>query len=141
MEAADLVLMRPTDLMDIPAALHLTRSIFRRIKLNLGWACVYNLIGLPVAMGFFLPLGFHMHPMFAGFAMACSSVSVVVSSLLLKFWKRPRWMEDEERKGSGKALVRWMMGGGVVGWFREMVSKKRVKEEDGYVPLQNVEVV
>jgi len=141
MEAADLVLMRPTDLMDIPAALHLTRSIFRRIKLNLGWACVYNLIGLPVAMGFFLPLGFHMHPMFAGFAMACSSVSVVVSSLLLKFWKRPRWMEDEERKGSGKAPVRWMMGGGVVGWFREMVSKKRVKEEDGYVPLQNVEVV
>lgn len=141
MEAADLVLMRPTDLMDIPAALHLTRSIFRRIKLNLGWACVYNLVGLPVAMGFFLPFGFHMHPMFAGFAMACSSVSVVVSSLLLKTWKRPRWMDDEERKGGGKAPVRWMMGGGLVGWFREMVAKRRVKEEDGYVPLENIEVV
>lgn len=141
MEAADLVLMRPTDLMDIPAALHLTRSIFRRIKLNLGWSCVYNLLGLPVAMGFFLPLGFHMHPMLAGFAMACSSVSVVVSSLLLKFWKRPRWMDDEERKGTGKAPLRWMMGGGFVGWFREMVAKRRVKEEDGYVPLENIEVV
>ncbi|KAG6035813.1 hypothetical protein E4U41_005911, partial [Claviceps citrina] len=89
MEAADVVLMRPTDLMTIPAALDLTRTIFRRIKLNLGWACVYN-VGLPVAMGFFLPLGLHMHPMMAGFAMACSSVSVVLSSLLLKFWKRPR---------------------------------------------------
>ncbi|KAJ3501712.1 hypothetical protein NM208_g16881 [Fusarium decemcellulare] len=56
MEAADLVLMRPNDLMDIPAALNLTRCIFRRIKLNLAWACMYNLIGLPIAMGFFLPM-------------------------------------------------------------------------------------
>ncbi|KAF4987403.1 hypothetical protein FDECE_15446 [Fusarium decemcellulare] len=55
MEAADLVLMRPNDLMDIPAALNLTRCIFRRIKLNLAWACMYNLIGLPIAMGFLLP--------------------------------------------------------------------------------------
>ncbi|KAG4221609.1 Copper-transporting ATPase, partial [Phytophthora cactorum] len=44
MEAADVVLMRPNDLMDIPAALHLARTIFRRIKINLTWACMYNLI-------------------------------------------------------------------------------------------------
>ena len=140
MEAADVVLMRPTDLMDIPAALHLTRSIFRRIKLNLAWACVYNMIGLPVAMGFFLPLGFHMHPMFAGFAMACSSVSVVVSSLLLKLWRRPKWM-DEAAQGQAGKRIRWMSGPGILGWFREMVGRKRAKDGEGYVPLENLETV
>ncbi|OAQ76035.1 heavy metal translocating P-type ATPase [Purpureocillium lilacinum] len=139
MEAADVVLMRPTDLMGIPAALHLTRTIFRRIKMNLAWACLYNLVGLPVAMGFFLPLGFHMHPMMAGFAMACSSVSVVVSSLLLKLWRRPRWMEEAEAEQKGTRL-RWATGSGIVGWAREMLSmRKRRKGEEGYVPLQNLE--
>lgn len=85
MEAADIVLMRPNDLMDVPASIQLARSIFNRIKLNLSWACAYNVIGLPFAMGVFLPFGWHLHPMAAGAAMAASSVSVVVSSLLLKF--------------------------------------------------------
>lgn len=138
MEAADVVLMRPTDLMDIPAALHLTRSIFRRIRLNLAWACVYNMVGLPVAMGFFLPLGFHMHPMIAGFAMASSSVSVVVSSNLLKFWTRPRWMDEAAQEKQGKPL-RWMRGSGLLGWFREMVGGKRAKDGEGYVPLRDLE--
>ncbi|KAF5026566.1 hypothetical protein F66182_1355 [Fusarium sp. NRRL 66182] len=137
MEAADLVLMRPTDLMDIPSALNLTRCIFRRIKLNLAWACMYNLIGLPIAMGFFLPLGFHMHPMMAGFAMACSSVSVVVSSLLLKSWKRPRWMDEATAEPRGG--LRWRGGRGIVGWVREMLGKRRVKQDQGYVPLANLE--
>ncbi|EHL02172.1 putative Copper-transporting ATPase 2 [Glarea lozoyensis 74030] len=52
MEAADVVLMRPNDLMDIPASIQLARSIFNRIKLNLVWACAYNVVGLPFAMGF-----------------------------------------------------------------------------------------
>ena len=97
MEAADIVLMRPDDLLNVPAALSLARTIFRRIKLNLGWACLYNLIGLPFAMGFGLifPGGIMLPPMAAGAAMACSSVSVVCSSLLLKFWKRPKWMTVE----------------------------------------------
>ncbi|KHN96870.1 ATPase, P-type, heavy metal translocating [Metarhizium album ARSEF 1941] len=137
MEAADVVLMRPTDLMSIPAALHLTRSIFRRIKLNLAWACLYNVVGLPVAMGMFLPFGLHMHPMMAGFAMACSSVSVVVSSLLLKFWKRPQWMDDAEAEQRGR--LRWVSGSGVVGWAREMLGRARHQGDEGYVPLQNLE--
>ncbi|KAK8927647.1 Copper-transporting ATPase [Metarhizium anisopliae BRIP 53293] len=137
MEAADVVLMRPTDLMSIPAALHLTRTIFRRIKLNLAWACIYNVVGLPVAMGMFLPVGLHMHPMMAGFAMACSSVSVVVSSLLLKFWKRPQWMKDAEAEQTGG--LRWASGRGVLGWVREMLGRRRRKGEVGYVPLQNLE--
>ena len=138
MEAADIVLMRPKELMDIPAALHLTRSIFRRIKLNLGWACLYNLIGLPIAMGFFIPFGLQMHPMFAAMAMACSSVSVVVSSLLLKWWRRPRWMDAAAEKAPGGQL-RWMNGASVVGWIREMVGTSRAKDTEGYLPLENIE--
>lgn len=103
MEAADVVLMRPHQLLDVPAALCLARTIFKRIKMNLWWACAYNIIGLPFAMGFFLPLGLHLHPMAAGAAMAASSVSVVCSSLMLRFWKRPRWMNvqafEEESTG------------------------------------------
>ncbi|KAF5231717.1 hypothetical protein FAUST_9125 [Fusarium austroamericanum] len=137
MEAADMVLMRPTDLMDIPSALHLTRYIFRRIKLNLAWACMYNVIGLPIAMGFFLPVGFHMHPMMAGFAMASSSVSVVVSSIMLKFWKRPRWMDEAAAEQRGG--LQWKSGRGIIGWMREMLGKRRVKKEEGYVPLQNLD--
>ncbi|RFU34325.1 hypothetical protein B7463_g2021, partial [Scytalidium lignicola] len=146
MEAADIVLMRPNDLMDVPASIQLARSIFNRIKLNLAWACAYNVVGLPFAMGVFLPFGMHLHPMAAGAAMAASSVSVVVSSLLLRFWKRPRWMEDalaEEkgqlrRKGTG-----WAMGG-LVGKVTDIIhglSGKKKQQEDGYVPLNNLDAV
>lgn len=95
-EAADIVLMRPDDLLTVPASLSLSHTVFTRIKLNLVWACLYNIIGLPFAMGIFLPFtGFMLPPMAAGAAMALSSVSVVVSSLLLKLWRRPSWMSVE----------------------------------------------
>ena len=78
-----------SDLLDVVAALHLSRKIFGVIKRNLIWACVYNVLGIPLAMGLFLPLGLYMHPMLAGAAMAFSSVSVVTSSLTLRWWMRP----------------------------------------------------
>jgi Cu+-exporting ATPase len=78
-----------SDLLDVVAAMHLSRKIFSVIKRNLIWACVYNVIGIPLAMGIFLPFGLYMHPMFAGAAMAFSSVSVVTSSLTLKWWRKP----------------------------------------------------
>ncbi|KAF8257373.1 E1-E2 ATPase-domain-containing protein [Lactarius quietus] len=87
-EAADIVLMR-SDLLDVVAGLDLSHSIFRTIRRNLIWACVYNVLGIPLAMGLFLPLGLHLHPMMAGAMMAFSSVSVVTSSLLLRGWVRP----------------------------------------------------
>ncbi|KAM0387129.1 hypothetical protein ACHAQC_011055 [Fusarium culmorum] len=140
MEAADVVLMRPTELMIIPAALTLTHTIFRRIKLNLGWACLYNAIGLPIAMGFFLPLGLSVHPIMASLAMAFSSVTVVVSSLMLNSWTRPAWM-NEMAMNDGKTpkAERWMFGRGIVGWTREMMGRRGKVEEVGYVPLQNME--
>ncbi|KAK7207572.1 E1-E2 ATPase-domain-containing protein [Myxozyma melibiosi] len=97
-EAADIVLMRPdTLLIDTAVALSLCRTIFNRIKANLVWASVYNVIMIPFAMGVFLPFGWSLPPMAAGAAMALSSVSVVTSSLALKRWKRPRWATDEGR--------------------------------------------
>lgn len=140
MEAADVVLMRPTELMIIPAALTLTHTIFRRIKLNLGWACLYNAIGLPIAMGFFLPLGLSVHPIMASLAMAFSSVTVVVSSLMLNSWTRPAWMtEMAMNDGKTPKAERWMFGRGIVGWTREMMGRRGKVEEVGYVPLQNIE--
>ncbi len=156
MEAADVVLMRPEDLLSVPASLHLSRTVFNRIKLNLVWACLYNVIGLPFAMGFglMLPGHFMMPPMAAGAAMAASSVSVVGSSLLLKFWKRPGWMTVEKleawgqkadgMKGMGMAHDRRMvdrLGVARVRGIFNSVFGARGDEAGGYVPLQDIEVV
>ena len=148
MEAADIVLMRPDDLLSVPASLALSRSIFNRIKLNLGWACVYNFIGLPFAMGFglMLPKPVMLPPMAAGAAMAASSTSVVGSSLLLKFWRRPRWMTLERLEEDGEKGIRirdqreWMDRIGVGRVVRGLgIGRRKNVEEGGYVPLQDVE--
>ncbi len=146
MEAADVVLMRPNQLMDVPAALCLAQTIFTRIKLNLAWACIYNIIGLPFAMGIFLPLGFHLHPMAAGAAMATSSVSVVVSSLLLKFWKRPGWMDEAllAEKGGLKKRGRGWGFDRIIARVQDLfgsVLGKNTKSGEGYVPLATLDHV
>ncbi|KAI9932889.1 hypothetical protein ASPWEDRAFT_47294 [Aspergillus wentii DTO 134E9] len=167
MEAADIVIMRPDDLLSVPASLLLSRSVFKRIKLNLMWACLYNIIGLPFAMGLFLPFGgIMLPPMAAGAAMAASSISVVASSLLLKFWKRPRWMNAERLEkelelgsmslaGAQKSWwmaalsvtgshgsrhpLRWAKDAGAALWSSATGRRSTTHDEGGYVPLRTVE--
>jgi len=81
-ESGDIVLVK-NDLLDVARALKLSKKTFGRIKLNLFWAFVYNLAGIPIAAGVFSSLGLTLNPALAGLAMAFSSVSVVLSSLLL----------------------------------------------------------
>lgn len=153
-EAADIVLMRHEDLLSVAASLSLSRSVFTRIKINLAWACLYNLIGLPFAMGFglLLPGHFMMPPLAAGAAMAASSVSVTGSSLLLRFWKRPGWMKEEklEREGGRREDLKEMSttydGGLTRSWsgiarFTTAVFGNKGKSGEVYVPLHDVEPV
>ena len=88
-EAADIVLVN--DKMEgVVVAIHLSRHVFKRILLNFAWALGYNMLGIPLAAGLFYPfLHIGLPPKFAGLAMAFSSVSVVCSSLHLKYYKKP----------------------------------------------------
>jgi cation transport ATPase len=73
------------DLSKIVKAIHLSAITMRGIKQNLFWAFIYNVVGIPLAAGLFFPIfGWLLNPIFAGFAMAFSSVSVVGNSLRLK---------------------------------------------------------
>lgn len=87
MESADIVLMK-SDLMDVPTAIHLSKSTIRNIKQNLFWAFGYNTAGIPIAAGILHLFGGPLlNPMFAAAAMAFSSVSVVSNALRLKRFK------------------------------------------------------
>ncbi len=81
--SGDMVLVQ-NDLMGVVRALEISQKTFNRIRLNLFWALIYNVIGIPIAAGVFATIGLTLSPELAGLAMAFSSVSVVTSSLLLR---------------------------------------------------------
>ena len=85
-DAADIVLMK-SSLMDVPAAIKLSKAALRNIHENLFWAFIYNVIGIPLAIGLFIPFGVTLNPMFGAAAMSLSSFCVVSNALRLNFVK------------------------------------------------------
>lgn len=108
-DAADIVLMK-SRLSDVPAAIRLGRSTLRNIHENLFWAFIYNIIGIPLAAGLFIPIfGWGLNPMFGAAAMSLSSFCVVTNALRLNFVKihsakRDKKIKVKEKKKMTKTM-------------------------------------
>lgn len=97
-DAADVVLMK-SHLSDVPAAIRLSRAALRNIHENLFWAFIYNVIGIPLAAGVWIPLfGWKLNPMFGAAAMSLSSFCVVTNALRLNLFKLHNAGRDHKRK-------------------------------------------
>ncbi len=124
-ESADIVLMK-SDLLDVAAAVELSRATIRNIKQNLFWAFFYNSLGIPLAAGvFYAALNWQLNPMFAAAAMSLSSVTVVTNALHLRFFKSkyqseapaapacdgacPLELKDNTNQGGNKTMKKTMM--------------------------------
>ena len=124
-ESADIVLMK-SDLLDVAAAVELSRATIRNIKQNLFWAFFYNSLGIPLAAGvFYYALQWQLNPMFAAAAMSLSSVTVVTNALRLRFFKSkfrsdtpaapacggscPLELKDKPNQGGDKTMNKTMI--------------------------------
>ena len=98
-DAADVVLMN-SRLSDVPAAIRLSRATLRNIHENLFWAFIYNIIGIPLAVGVFIPFGLTLNPMFGAAAMSLSSFCVVSNALRLNLFDVHSTKHDRAAKNA-----------------------------------------
>ncbi len=106
MDAADVVLMH-SSLRDAATAIRLSRSTLRNIKENLFWAFIYNIIGIPLAAGVFIPIfGWQLSPMFGAAAMSLSSVCVVSNALRLNFFRAKQKIQKKTAERSKAPMTK-----------------------------------
>jgi len=103
-DAADVVLMN-SRLSDVPAAIRLSRATLRNIHENLFWAFIYNIIGIPLAAGLFIPFGLTLNPMFGAAAMSLSSFCVVSNALRLNLFDLHSTKHDHKTASPAAAPV------------------------------------
>lgn len=103
-DAADVVLMN-SKLSDVPAAIRLSRATLRNIHGNLFWAFIYNIIGIPLAAGLFIPFGLTLNPMFGAAAMSLSSFCVVSNALRLNLFDLHSTRHDHKTASPAAAPV------------------------------------
>lgn len=114
-DAADVVLMK-SELTDVPAAIRLSRATVKNIKENLFWAFIYNIIGIPLAAGVWIPIfGWTLNPMFGALAMSLSSFCVVTNALRLNltdiYDKNKRYRIKEDKVMTKTMKIEGMMCG------------------------------
>ena len=135
-DAADAVLMN-SRLSDVPAAIRLSRATLRNIHENLFWAFIYNIIGIPLAAGVFIPFGLTLNPMFGAAAMSLSSFCVVSNALRLNLFDLHSTRHD--RKPKSAALPAAPVQPAAAENTAEPVSAPVVKEDNAMKKTLHVE--
>ena len=135
-DAADVVLMN-SRLSDVPAAIRLSRATLRNIHENLFWAFIYNIIGIPLAAGVFIPFGLTLNPMFGAAAMSLSSFCVVSNALRLNLFDLHSTKHD--RKPKSAALPAAPVQPAAAENIAEPVSAPVVKEDNAMKKTLHVE--
>ena len=135
-DAADVVLMN-SRLSDVPAAIRLSRATLRNIHENLFWAFIYNIIGIPLAAGVFIPFGLTLNPMFGAAAMSLSSFCVVSNALRLNLFDLHSTKHD--RKPKSAALPAAPVQPAAAENTAEPISAPVVKEDNAMKKTLHVE--
>ena len=135
-DAADVVLMK-SSLLDVPAAIRLSRATLRTIHENLFWAFIYNIIGIPLAAGCFVAFGLTLNPMFGAAAMSLSSFCVVTNALRLNLCKLYDGSHDHKRSAKAKEnMVKTIHIEGMMCHHCEMAVQKALEAIDGVASAQ-----
>ena len=132
-DAADVVLMN-SNLSDVPAAIRLSRATLKNIHENLFWAFIYNIIGIPLAAGVWIPLfGWQLNPMFGAAAMSLSSFCVVTNALRLNLFDMRNAAKDKQikRKQEETTMEKTMKIEGMMCGHCEATVKKALEALDG----------